>query len=108
MRSPGTGVIGSHSKPGVLASGVLTPTPGQRMLAGLSLTGLSAAYVALSRPGSFRCVLCHTASFWWERGTLSTRIGEWPHSDTVFRVTVGNEETDTDTSGGVTIAYSMT
>ena len=52
----------------------VTGCTNHRMLAGLSLTGLSAAYVALSRPAYFRRVLCQSPSFWWERGQLSTRI----------------------------------
>lgn len=71
----------------------------ERLLVGLSLTGLSAAHVALSRPEVFTRVLCHSGSFWWERGALSRTV-EPASSPMRFRLTVGDGETKTNVDHG--------
>lgn len=35
------------------------------MLAGVSYTGLAAAFVAKEYPGSFQRIICQSGSFWW-------------------------------------------
>lgn len=78
----------------------LTGAERPNTLVGVSLTGLSAAHIGLSRPGVFSRVLCHSASFWWEQGKLAAEIPKWPRSDCIFRISVGDEETDTDVDHG--------
>ncbi|MHA6323677.1 alpha/beta hydrolase [Roseivivax sp. CAU 1753] len=78
----------------------LTGATGQNTLVGVSLTGLSAAHIGLSRPGVFSRVLCHSGSFWWEQGKLAADIPKWPRSDCRFRISIGDEETDTDVDHG--------
>jgi enterochelin esterase-like enzyme len=77
-----------------------TGTKRMGLLVGVSLTGLSAAHIALSRPGVFSRVLCQSASFWWELGKLSTEVAQWPRSACRFRISVGDEETQTDIDHG--------
>ena len=42
------------------------------VIAGLSLSGLAAAYAATRHPAVFRAAVCQSPSFWWEHG----RFGE--------------------------------
>jgi enterochelin esterase family protein len=42
------------------------------VIAGLSLSGLAAAYAATRHPAVFRAAVCQSPSFWWEQG----RFGE--------------------------------
>lgn len=72
----------------------------ERLLAGVSLTGLSAAHVALTHPGVFSRVLCLSGSFWWEQAQLASEIAAMPRHETAFRLTVGDQETSTDVEHG--------
>lgn len=65
----------------------------ETVLAGLSLTGLSAAHAALHAPHTFTRVLCQSGSFWWNRGHLVDDVANRASSDTAFRITVGADET---------------
>jgi len=65
----------------------------ETVLAGLSLTGLSAAHAALHAPNTFSRVLCQSGSFWWNRGHLADDVANRAASNTVFRITVGADET---------------
>ena len=76
------------------------PRGATHTIAGLSLTGLSAAHVALHRPGSFARVLCQSGSFWWEDGRLARDMSQWAPSDCAFRLSVGSEETDENVDHG--------
>lgn len=77
-----------------------THASAERLLAGVSLTGLSAAHAALARPGVFDKVLCLSGSFWWEDAALARRVPEFAASTTSFWLTVGDEETATDVDHG--------
>jgi predicted alpha/beta superfamily hydrolase len=62
------------------------------IIAGLSLTGLSAAHAALTYPKSLPRVLSQSGSFWWNEGWLARDVGSKPCSDVLFRLTVGRDE----------------
>lgn len=46
----------------------------QRVLVGLSYTGLAAAFVAVVRPGVFHSVISQSGSFWWNDGWLTQEL----------------------------------
>lgn len=68
-------------------------SPGRNLLAGLSLTGLSAVHAALKFPEAFPRVLALSGSFWWNNMWLPQEIRRRPCSGVAFRLTVGVEET---------------
>ncbi len=74
--------------------------PTGRALAGLSLTGLGAVYIALSAPARFQRVLSLSGSFWWGDGRLARELSSFPAGSTRFRLTVGDRETCTDVDHG--------
>ena len=44
------------------------------VIAGLSLSGLAAAYTATRHPAVFRAAICQSPSFWWERGRFAEEL----------------------------------
>ena len=62
------------------------------LLAGVSLSGLQAAYTALSHPGIFSSVLCHSGSFWWEREWLTDNLSRFPSSTAKYWLSAGTKE----------------
>jgi enterochelin esterase family protein len=68
-------------------------SPGRNLLAGLSLTGLSAVHAALKFPEAFPRVLALSGSFWWNNTWLPEEVRRRPCSGAAFRLTVGVEET---------------
>ena len=73
---------------------------GITVLAGLSLTGLSAAHAALRHPNSFPRVLCQSASFWWNDNWLANHLPDFDSDPVSFRITVGTRETKEDVDHG--------
>jgi enterochelin esterase family protein len=67
--------------------------PGQNTIAGLSLTALSAAHIALTRPEAFARVLSLSGSFWWNDCWLPRRVRSMSRAPVRFRLTVGVNET---------------
>jgi enterochelin esterase-like enzyme len=67
-------------------------SPGQNILAGLSLTGLSAVHAALKYPQVFPRVLSQSGSFWWNRMWLPEEIRRKPYTGVALRLTVGADE----------------
>jgi enterochelin esterase-like enzyme len=67
--------------------------PGRNTIAGLSLTGLSAAHIALTHPEAFARVLSLSGSFWWNDGWLPRRLHNLSRIAVRFRLTVGVDET---------------
>jgi enterochelin esterase family protein len=67
--------------------------PGHNMIAGLSLTGLSAAYIALTHPEAFTRTLSLSGSFWWNDCWLPKHVHTFARSTARYRLTVGVEET---------------
>ncbi|MFB9234342.1 alpha/beta hydrolase-fold protein [Plantactinospora siamensis] len=77
----------------------VTDDPGQRIIAGSSLGGLAAAYVALEAPSEFGAVIAQSGSFWWPIKTETTEP-EWltreyarrPRAPVRFCLDVGDRE----------------
>jgi enterochelin esterase-like enzyme len=66
----------------------------ERVLVGLSYTGLAAAYVAITAPGRFTKVICQSASFWWNDCWLVQEMkGAKGSLPTQFYLDVGTRET---------------
>jgi enterochelin esterase family protein len=65
-----------------------------RVLAGLSYTGLAAAYVASEAPGLFHKVISQSGSFWWNDCWLIKQTDRWSQPlGTEFHLDVGTRET---------------
>lgn len=62
------------------------------LIAGLSLSGLQAAYMALGYPGTFSHALSQSGSFWWEDEWLAKHLREFIPSEGKFWLSVGSEE----------------
>lgn len=83
-----------------LRSEFALPGDGETILAGLSLTGLSAVHAALKSGDVFTRVLSQSGSFWWNDEWLSQNIDTFPASNTAFRIVVGDEESDENVDHG--------
>ena len=66
------------------------------LLAGLSLSGLAAAYAAIEHPEVFSRVLCQSPSAWWNDEWLSAHVRARNPSRSRFWISVGTEETEED------------
>ena len=64
------------------------------VIAGLSLSGLAAAYVATRHPAMFRAAVCQSPSFWWERGRFAQELPPATPAGPEFWICVGNRETE--------------
>ncbi|MCA9053108.1 MAG: hypothetical protein KDA75_04690 [Planctomycetaceae bacterium] len=62
-------------------------------LIGLSLTGLAAAHVAVSRSDRVSRVVCQSASFWWDDESLTRRIPACSSFPERIRIACGGRET---------------
>lgn len=75
----------------------------QRVLAGVSFSGLAAVFTAAEFPGVFQKVIAQSGSFWWKAGWLikhlSNRTKPLPSS---FYLDVGTLETEVDVEGDPT------
>lgn len=68
----------------------------ERVLIGLSYTGLAAAFAALHSPGSFTRVIAQSGSFWWRDCWLVEQFRQRPAPlPTAFYLDVGTKETAT-------------
>ncbi|MES2694025.1 MAG: alpha/beta hydrolase-fold protein [Verrucomicrobiota bacterium] len=66
----------------------------RRTIAGLSYTGLAAAFVALEFPGTFHWVIAQSGSFWWNDCWLVERFAQLTQPlPTSFYLDVGKKET---------------
>lgn len=73
-----------------------TASVGNKVLVGLSYTGLAAAYVVRQYPGVFRKVIAQSGSFWWNGGRIVDLYRELPQRvPTEFFLDVGAKETAT-------------
>jgi enterochelin esterase-like enzyme len=79
-----------------LAGSVREEHPGvtEIVIAGLSLSGLAAAYVATRHPAVFRAVVCQSPSFWWERGRFADQLPAATPTGPEFWISVGSRETE--------------
>jgi enterochelin esterase family protein len=67
----------------------------ERVLIGLSYTGLAAAFVAMKAPGAFTHVVAQSGSFWWNDCWLVEQFrGLETRLPTAFYLDVGLKETD--------------
>ncbi|MBS0633265.1 MAG: hypothetical protein JSS11_15245 [Verrucomicrobia bacterium] len=79
--------------PGIRISPTLKPAP-IRLLAGLSYTGLAAAWVAQQAPGAFNRVIAQSGSFWSDDCWLTRHYAaEATHLPADFYLDVGRRET---------------
>jgi enterochelin esterase-like enzyme len=62
------------------------------VIAGLSLSGLAAAYAATRHPAVFRAVVCQSPSFWWERGRFAEDLPTPTPAGPEFWISVGAQE----------------
>lgn len=62
------------------------------VLVGLSLSGLAAAYAAVTRPDVFAEVVCQSPSAWWCEGWLARQTAERDLSGSRCWLSVGDEE----------------
>ena len=68
------------------------------VLAGLSLSGLAAAFAATRFPSAFAATICQSPSFWWEAGRFGEELRPAPDAGPRFWVCVGDRETDANVS----------
>ena len=69
------------------------PEESGHLIAGVSLSGLEAAYLALSYPQVFGQCLSQSGSFWWEAERLTGELDRMPASRGNFWLSVGAQET---------------
>ena len=68
----------------------------ERVVAGLSYSGLAAAYVALMAPRHFTKVIAQSGSFWWNDGWLTRKLDPLrPQPMPRFYLSAGARETQT-------------
>lgn len=85
---------------GDLVASVRTEHPGvtEVAVAGLSLSGLAAAYAATRHPAVFRAAVCQSPSFWWDGGRFAEELPAATQAGPTFWISVGNRETETGVS----------
>jgi enterochelin esterase family protein len=64
------------------------------LIAGPSLGGLAAAFIALSYPEVFARCLSHSGSFWWNEEWLTRKLDQFPKSQGRYWLSVGSKETN--------------
>ena len=81
---------------GDLVGSVREEHPGvtEIVIAGLSLSGLAAAYAATRHPAVFRAAVCQSPSFWWERGRFADDLPAAAPAGPEFWISVGSRETE--------------
>ena len=72
--------------------------PSHVLLIGLSLSGLAAAHVALTKPGCFRSAICQSPSLWWNEESFRQDLPGATDSSSSFWFSVGRLETEKDIS----------
>lgn len=70
------------------------------VIAGLSLSGLAAAYIASRYAGVFRSVISQSGSFWWERGRFAEELTAATRPGQEYWLSVGSLETDVNVDHG--------
>jgi enterochelin esterase-like enzyme len=69
------------------------PSVTEIVLAGLSLSGLAAGYVATRHPAVFRAAVCQSPSFWWDGGRFAEELPAAAQAGPEFWICVGSRET---------------
>lgn len=73
----------------------------QRILVGLSYTGLASAYIALQSPDTFDKIIAQSGSFWWNNCWLVEQYAKLPNRLPVdFYLEVGDKEIRTNVDHG--------
>lgn len=76
--------------------------PRRRVIAGLSYTGLAAAYVAWRCPAAFDRVIAQSGSFWWNDGWFVQAVADSRgKSATQYYLDVGRREISTNITHGI-------
>lgn len=70
------------------------PAVEDRLLIGLSLSGLASAYIASRYPDRFRSAIAQSGSFWWERGRFADELPDAARPGQEFWLSVGSLETE--------------
>jgi enterochelin esterase family protein len=68
------------------------------VLAGLSLSGLAAAFIATRFPRNFSATICQSPSFWWEGGRFANELPPAATHGGKLWVCVGDRETEANVS----------
>jgi iron(III)-enterobactin esterase len=68
--------------------------PRRIVIAGLSLSGLAAAYASLLLPGVFCGAVCQSPSFWWEEERFRSSLPPATTSHSPYWISVGNQEVE--------------
>ncbi|MEZ6056251.1 MAG: alpha/beta hydrolase-fold protein [Planctomycetaceae bacterium] len=87
-----TAFLAEELLPWVAKSGLSTSS--DVLLAGLSLSGLAAAYAGVEYPHLFTRVLCQSPSAWWSNEWLTSHVMRRSHISSSFWISVGSEEND--------------
>jgi enterochelin esterase family protein len=74
------------------------PQLGQFVIAGLSLSGLAAAHIALRHPGRLAAAICQSPSFWWEEERLRQSLPPATDGAAALWISVGDQETQQEIS----------
>ena len=74
------------------------PSVRDLILAGLSLSGLAAAFISTRFPGRFDATICQSPSFWWDEGRFGKELGRTDCAGGRFWICVGDQETDVNVS----------
>jgi enterochelin esterase family protein len=64
------------------------------VIAGLSLSGLAAAYTATRHPTVFRAAVCQSPSFWWKQAQFAEELPPASPAGPKFWICVGTGETE--------------
>ncbi len=75
-----------------------SPDVTEIVLAGLSLSGLAAAFAATRFTSAFAATICQSPSFWWEGGRFGKELGPAIEPRPRIWVCVGDHETDVNVS----------
>lgn len=81
---------------------------GEVLLAGLSLSGLAAAFAGVRHPDVFQRVLCQSPSAWWNNEWLEKEIHELADIPARFWISVGSIETETNVRHAPTDMHQVT
>ena len=82
------------------------PPPDGHLIAGASLSGLTAAWLALSHPEIFSRCLSQSGSFWWNDEWLAKNLPQWPRSHVKFWLSVGHRETESNATHGTLVQHA--
>ena len=66
------------------------------VLAGLSLSGLAAAFAATQYQHAFAAAICQSPSFWWQDGWFFKNLASATGTSQKLWISVGEQETDSD------------